>query len=460
MCRENLVEMVGRQIAFALTKRDSLLRSHHHKAASPDNIAIGVIIGRTAEFFDFFVYGIASILVFPSLVFSFEPDPVRALMYSFLVFSVAFLARPIGSFVFMAVDRAYGRGVKLTIALFMPGGSTVSMAFLPSYDQAGAVSLWLLIAFRLGQGFAWGGAWDGLASLLALNAPDGRQGRYAMVPQLGAPLGFALASVLFGYFYTILPEEDFLAWGWRYPFFVAFAINVVALFARLRLVATREFGELLHKNELFAQAMDELIRHHLRDVSIGAFVPLASFALFHLVTIFPLAWISLVRREQIGEMLAMQLVGAAVGTVAIVLSGYAADRWGRRRHLLWSAALTALFSFSATLLIDTGRIGQYSFLLIGFALMGFSFGQASGSIANVFSTRFRYSGSAVTSDIAWLIGAGFAPAVALFLATEFGIAFIGIYLLSGAVCSIAALMIASRVRPISDDRDPATRKDI
>lgn len=131
---------------------------HDDKAVSPDNIAIGVIIGRTAEFFDFFVYGIASILVFPSLVFSFEPDPVRALMYSFLVFSVAFLARPIGSFVFMAVDRAYGRGVKLTIALFLLGGSTVSMAFLPSYDQAGAVSLWLLIAFRLGQGFAWGGA--------------------------------------------------------------------------------------------------------------------------------------------------------------------------------------------------------------------------------------------------------------------------------------------------------------
>mgnify|MGYP001627343836 CR=1 FL=1 len=424
---------------------------HDDKAVSPDNIAIGVIIGRMAEFFDFFVYGIASVLVFPSLVFSFEPDPVRAQMYSFLVFAVAFLARPIGSFVFMGVDRVYGRGVKLTIALFLLGGSTVSMAFLPSYAQAGAISLWLLIAFRLLQGFAWGGAWDGLASLLALNAPEDRRGRYAMVPQLGATLGFALASVLFGYFYTILPEEDFLSWGWRYPFFVAFAINVVALFARLRLVATREFGELLEKNELYAQAMPELFKHHLRDVLIGAFVPLASFALFHLVTIFPLAWISLVRRDQIGEMLAMQVVGAAVGTIAIVLSGYAADRWGRRQHLLWSAVLVALFSFSATLLIDVGRTGQYAFLLVGFALMGFSFGQASGSIANVFTTRFRYSGSAVTSDVAWLIGAGFAPAVALFLATRFGIAYIGIYLLSGAVCSFIALFIAGKVQPIPDE---------
>lgn len=423
---------------------------HDDKAVSPDNIAIGVIIGRMAEFFDFFVYGIASILVFPTLVFSFETDPVRAQMYSFLVFAVAFLARPIGSFVFMGVDRVYGRGVKLTIALFLLGGSTVSMAFLPSYGQAGAISLWLLIAFRLLQGFAWGGAWDGLASLLALNAPEDRRGRYAMVPQLGATIGFALASVLFGYFYTILPEEDFLSWGWRYPFFVAFAINVVALFARLRLVATREFGELLKKNELYAQAMPELFKHHLRDVLIGAFVPLASFALFHLVTIFPLAWISLVRRDQIGEMLAMQVVGAAVGTITIVLSGYAADRWGRRQHLLWSAVLVALFSFSATLLIDIGRTGQYVFLLVGFALMGFSFGQASGSIANVFTTRFRYSGSAVTSDIAWLIGAGFAPAVALFLATRFGIAFIGVYLLSGAVCSFIALFIAGKVSPIPD----------
>ncbi|EKJ95031.1 substrate transporter [Bradyrhizobium lupini HPC(L)] len=419
---------------------------HDDKPLSPDNIAIGVIIGRTAEFFDFFVYGLASILVFPRLVFSFEPNPVKAQLYAFLVFSLAFVARPVGSLVFMSVDRRYGRGVKLTVALFLLGGSTIALAFLPSYETAGTSSLALLMLFRLGQGFAWGGAWDGLASLLALNAAPEVRGRYAMVPQLGAPLGFALASVLFGYFYTTLPHEDFVSWGWRYPFFVAFAINVVALFARLRLVATREFGELLRQKELTAQPVGAVLGRHKKHVLLGAFVPLGSFALFHLVTIFPLAWIALVRGEQTGEMLAMQVVGAAFCTVAIVASGYVADRIGRRGHLMLCAILTALFSLSAPFLIDVGRTGQYSFLLSAFALMGFFFGQASGSIADNFSTRLRYTGSALTSDLAWLIGAGFAPAAAFYLATRFGIAFIGLYLLSGAICSAVALVIAGRSR--------------
>ncbi|MGV1872518.1 MFS transporter [Agrobacterium rosae] len=427
---------------------------HEEKILSPDNIAIGVIIGRSAEFFDFFVYGLASILVFPRLVFSFEPDPVRAQLYSFLVFALAFVARPFGSLAFMLVDRKYGRGVKLTIALFLLGGSTVSLAFLPSYKEAGPASLYLLMLFRIGQGFAWGGAWDGLASLLALTASPTSSGRYAMVPQLGAPLGFALASVLFGYFHAVLSYEDFVAWGWRYPFFVAFAINVVALFARLRLVATSEFGEMLRQSELLAQPVRMVLRRHKTQIILGAFVPLGSFALFHLVTIFPLAWIALTDNEQTGEMLAMQVVGAAIGTLAIIASGHLADRLGRHMHLMLCAILTSAFSLSA-ILLEAGQIGKYFFLLSGFALMGLFFGQASGSIAGTFGKRLRYTGSALTSDLAWLVGAGFAPAVAFYLATRYGIAYIGVYLMSGSLCSVVALMI---VRRSSSQKDPLVLK--
>ena len=240
-------------------------------------LPLGVIIGRTSEFFGFFVYGIASVLVFPRLVFGFVADPLTATFYSFAVFALAFLARPVGSVVFMWVDRTYGRGTKLTIALFLLGGSTASIAFLPGYATVGIWSVLLLSLFRLGQGFALGGVWDGLASLLALNAPANRRGWYAMIPQLGAPLGFALASGLFGYFYVNLSDADFLSWGWRYPFFVAFAVNVVALFARLRLVASKEFGSALDRDELQAAPVLETMRIHGRDVLLGAFVPLASF---------------------------------------------------------------------------------------------------------------------------------------------------------------------------------------
>ena len=217
-------------------ERDAHEASSDHTVA-PGEIAIGVVIGRAAEYFDFFVYGIASVLIFPGVFFPFA-DPLTGTLYAFALFALAFIARPIGSVIFMEIDRRHGRAAKLTIALFLLGGSTMAIGFLPNYHQIGALSIWILAALRFGQGLALGGAWDGLASLLALNAPEKQRGWYAMIPQLGAPVGFMLASALFAFFLGNVSNADFLDWGWRYPFFVAFAINVVALFARLRLVAT------------------------------------------------------------------------------------------------------------------------------------------------------------------------------------------------------------------------------
>lgn len=417
-------------------------RIHDDKPISPGSIALGVIIGRMSEFFDFFVYGLGSVLVFPKLIFPFAPTPVAATLMSFAIFPLAFMARPVGSFVFMWIDRNYGRGTKLTIALFLLGGSTASIAFLPGYDAIGYWAVALLALFRMGQGFALGGAWDGLASLLNLNAPPNRRGWYAMIPQLGAPIGFALASILFGYFVANLSEADFISWGWRYPFFVAFAINVVALFARLRIVASKEFGSALEANELQARPIFEMLSKHAHDVVLGAFVPLASFAMFHLVTIFPLSWVTLYGGQSAAEFLFVQVLGAAVGIVGIILSGLIADRIGRRSQLMIGAVIIAIFSFSAPFLLDAGGKGQDAFIIIGFGILGLSFGQASGAVSSRFGQYYRYTGAALTSDLAWLIGAGFAPLVALGLASSFGIIFIGGYLISGAICTIAALSLS------------------
>jgi len=409
---------------------------------SPGSVAIPVIIGRTSEFFDFFVYGLGSILVFPKLIFSFAPTPVAATLMSFAVFALAFLARPVGSFAFMWIDRNYGRGTKLTVALVILGGSTASIAFLPGYETIGYWAVALLALFRLGQGFALGGAWDGLASLLNLSAPANRRGWYAMIPQLGAPIGFALASVLFAYFVTNLSEEDFLSWGWRYPFFVAFAINVVALFARLRIVASKEFGVAMEAQELQARPIFEMLSKHSTDVVLGAFVPLASFALFHLVTIFPLSWVILNGGQSAAEFLWVQVIGAAIGAVGIVLSGLMADRTGRRTQLMIGAILIAIFSFSAPFLLDAGGKGQDAYILIGFFILGLTFGQSSGAVSSRFAKPYRYTGAALTSDLAWLVGAAFAPLVAFGLATSFGIIFIGGYLISGAICTLAAITLS------------------
>nr|WP_194443469.1 MFS transporter [Pseudoroseomonas aerophila] len=377
-------------------------------------------------------------MVFPHLFFP-DYDPFTGTLYSFAIFSLAFVARPVGSFIFTAIDRRYGRGTKLTIALFLLGGSTCAISFLPGYTRIGAEAVVLLALFRIGQGVALGGAWDGLASLLALNAPERKRGWYAMMPQLGAPLGFLLAGGLFAFLINSLPPGDFLEWGWRYPFFVAFALNVVALFARLRLVATREFANMLNKHELEPVKISELVRNDGLSIVIGAFVPLACFALFHLVTVFPLAWISLNSDRSPANILTTQMLGAVVALGTVVLSGIIADRIGRRRLLAIGAGLIAVFSFAAPLLLAAGRTGETVFLLLGFALLGLSFGQASGAVASRFASRFRYTGSALTSDIAWLVGAGFAPLVVLALSSWWGIGAIGGYLLSGAICTLLAL---------------------
>ncbi|MET0313853.1 MAG: MFS transporter [Hansschlegelia sp.] len=415
-------------------------RTEDHATLAPGEIALAVVIGRSSEFFDFFVYGIASVLVFPRLLFP-HINPLDATLYSFAIFSLAFVARPIGSLIFLTVGRLYGRGVKLTIALFMLGTATASMSFLPGYDQIGYAAAVLLSLLRFIQGLALAGAWDGLASLLSLNAPPGRRGWYAMMPQLGAPVGFLLASGLFCFFVTNLSTQDFLDWGWRYPFFAAFAVNVVALFARLRLVLSDAYSKQLSERDLEPRPVFETLREQGRNVLIGAFAPLASFALFHLVTIFPLSWVTLFTDISAQQFLIIEMTGAVVGVVAIVASGALADWIGRRTLLGTCAVLIAIYSFVAPSLLGSGVDGDTTFILVGFALLGLTFGQSSGALTSNFTSRNRYTGAALTSDLAWLVGAGFAPLIALGLASSFGLPWVGVYLLSGAIATLASLAI-------------------
>ncbi|WP_394788490.1 MFS transporter [Rhodoferax sp.] len=406
----------------------------------PSDIAVGVVIGRTSEYFDFFVYGLASVLVFPSVFFPFEAR-LEGTLYSFIIFSFAFIARPIGSSIFMAIQRRWGRGVKLTTALVLLGASTAGMAFLPGYSSIGFSAIVLLSIFRFVQGIALGGSWDGLPSLLALNAPPTRRGWYAMTGQLGAPIGFMAASGLFLFLHSNLSSADFLDWGWRYPFYVAFAINVVALFARLQLVVTDEFTKLLEDRELEPTGTIELVRSQGYNVFIGAFAALASYALFHLVTVFPLSWITIHSTQPVNDVLEVQIYGGAIGIVGVVASGLIADRIGRRNTLGLLACLIAVFSFFAPMLLGGSPAQQDTFILVGFALLGLSYGQAAGAVTANFAAKFRYTGAALTADVAWLIGAAFAPLVALGLSAHFGLGYVSVYLLSGAICTLAALRV-------------------
>lgn len=418
----------------------SLARAHTDEDVTPGEIAVGVIIGRSSEYFDFFVFGIASVLVFPSLLFPFLSRLDGTLM-AFAIFSLAFVARPVGTAISMAVQRRWGRGTKLTLSLFLLGACTAGMAFLPSYAAVGSKAIAALVILRIGQGLALGGTWDGLPSLLAMSAPKERRGWFAMIGQLGAPVGFVLAAGLFAYLYSSLTVTEFLDWGWRYPFFVAFAINVVALFARLRLVVGQSYAELLQQRELQPVSVAQVMRDEGGNVLLGAFAALASFALFHLATVFPLSWIAMYSEQSLTEVLSVQIVGAFLAAGAIMLSGWLADRVGRRNLLGSMAVLIGLFSFATPWLLGGGSVGNNVFLLVGFVLLGLSYGQASGTVTANFSAQYRYTGAALSADLAWLLGAGFAPLVALGLSAKFGLGAVSLYLLSGALCTLAALRI-------------------
>ncbi len=419
---------------------ESLSHADTHEEASPGDIAVGVIIGRSSEYFDFFVFGLACVLVFPSYLFPFLSRLDGTLM-AFAIFALAFVVRPIGTAISMAVQRRWGRGTKLTIALFLLGASTAGMAFLPSYNNAGQGAIIALIVLRIGQGLALGGTWDGLPSLLAMSAPKERRGWYAMIGQLGAPVGFVIAASLFAYLYSNLSVQEFLDWGWRFPFFVAFAINVVALFARLRLIVGQSYTDLLQQRELAPVGAFELMRNEGRNVLLGAFAALASFALFHMVTVFPLSWISMYSEQSIVHVLGVQIAGAFCAALAIVVSGSLADRVGRRNTLGVMACLIGLFSLVTPWLLSSGTTGNNIFIIVGFILLGLSYGQASGTVTANFSPRFRYTGAALSADLAWLVGAAFAPLVALGLSAKFGLVAVCVYLLSGAVCTLLALRI-------------------
>ncbi|MGV3694462.1 MAG: MFS transporter [Paracoccus marcusii] len=413
----------------------------HH--VSPSDIAVGVIIGRTSEFFDFFVFSIACVLVFPARLFGFL-DPVEGTLASFVLLALAFVARPVGTVIFMAVDRAVGRKGKLTAALLLLGTSTVAMGLVPSYDTLGWWAIAIMALLRIGQGLALGGTWDGLPSLLALSVSREKRGFYAMIPQLGAPIGLAVAALLYAYLLINVSADEFVDWGWRYPFFVAFAINVVALFARLRIVASPEFDDMLNSSELRPSRIRPTLKQDGKSMILGIFMPLASFAMFHMVTIFPLSWVFLYSNDPPEAVLYSLIWGSVAGIVSIVASGYIADKIGRRRLLMLGALAIGAFAVLGPLLLAGGREGATTYIVLGFVLLGLSFGQSSGVIASLFGKKNRYTASALVASLSWMFGAGFAPLTALSMSSVLGLWAAGVYLGSGVICTVIAIQTSRR----------------
>ncbi|MEI4486791.1 MFS transporter [Frigidibacter sp. MR17.14] len=417
------------------------------EAARPVNSASRVLlaslIGTTIEFFDFYVYATAAVLVFPALFFPGE-DPMTALLASFATFSIAFFARPLGAVVFGHFGDRVGRKATLVAALLTMGVSTVVIGLLPTYASIGVAAPLLLALCRFGQGFGLGGEWGGAVLIATENAPPGKKNLFAMFPQLGAPVGLFLSSGTFWILLNFMSNEDLLAWGWRVPFLGSILLIAIGMWVRLSLTETPDFQKAIDHHERVAVPVVELFARHKRSLFLGTFVALATFVLFYIGSAYLLSYNVKVIKMPLVEALEIQLWGAIVFGLFIVVAGKIGDRFGRRTVLIWVTVLIGIFSFALAGLFAAGLGGILTFVTVGMALMGVTYGLIGAALAAPFPTRVRYSGSSLTFNFAGIFGASLAPYIATWLQANYGMAYVGYYLLAAAVITLLCILASGR----------------
>ncbi len=411
---------------------------------SPRTVLFASLIGTTIEFFDFYIYATAAVVVFPQLFFP-ASDPSTATLQSLATFALAFFARPVGSAVFGHYGDRIGRKATLVAALLTMGISTVAIGLLPTYHSAGILAPALLALCRFGQGFGLGGEWGGAILLATENAPPGKQNWYGMFPQLGAPIGFILSASVFLLLGGLLDEAQFLAWGWRVPFLASAALVLVGLYVRLRIAETPAFRRAVEKNERVQLPLAVVFREHGGSLLLGTLAAVSTFVVFYLMTVFALSW----GTSQLGwtrsEFLWAQMAGMLFFGLAIPLSARLADRYDPRSVLAVAAALLALFGFAFAPLLSGGSVVSVVVCLsLGLALMGMTYGPLGAALGALFPTAVRYTGASFAFNFAGILGASLTPYVARWLADNHGLATVGGYLSAAALLSLVALLLLSR----------------
>lgn len=415
-------------------------------SASKRRILFASLIGTTIEFFDFYIYATAAVLVFPALFFPGE-DAMTAMLSSFATFSIAFFARPVGAVVFGHFGDKVGRKATLVAALMTMGLSTVAIGLLPTWHSVGVIAPLLLALCRFGQGLGLGGEWGGAVLLATENAPPGKKAWYGMFPQLGAPIGFILSTLSFIILTAALPNEQFLAWGWRIPFIASSLLVFVGLWVRLRITETPEFKTAIDKAERVETPILTLLARHKFALLTGTLAGMATFVLFYLMTVFALGWGTTAMGYAREQFLPIQLLGVCFFGLFIPLSALAADRWGQGRTLLVTSIAIALFGLVlAPLFGNGGLVGVVAFFIIGFSLMGCTYGPLGAALARPFPTAVRYTGASMTFNLAGILGASLAPFAATWLAGRYGLQAVGAYLAVAAVLTILALLGMNRIK--------------
>ncbi|WP_191060736.1 MFS transporter, partial [Geminicoccus harenae] len=416
-------------------------------ADNPRRVLTASLVGTTIEFFDFYIYATAAVLVFPHLFFP-ASDPTSAILQSFATFSIAFFARPIGAALFGHFGDRIGRKATLVAALMTMGVSTVLIGLLPTYETIGVAAPLLLALCRLGQGLGLGGEWGGAVLLATENAPPGRRTWYGMFPQLGAPIGFLLSAALFLLLTETMTDESFFAWGWRLPFLLSAILVIVGLYVRLRISETPAFRRAIEKQERVAVPVMVVLREQKLNVLIGTVAALATFVLFYLMTVFSLSWGTTALGYTRVEFLIYQMIGVLFFGLTIPVAAWLSDRFGRRLVLGLVTATIGLFGLVLSSLFQPGDpASALLFCILGLALMGMTYGPLGAALADPFPTAVRYTGASLAFNLAGIFGASLAPYIATWLASSYGLSHVGYYLTGSAVLTLIALACIHEDRP-------------
>ena len=427
------------------------MRIDSNGAATPVNtprqVLFASLIGTTIEFFDFYIYATAAVLVFPRLFFP-ASDPASATLASLATFAIAFLARPIGSAVFGHFGDRIGRKTTLVAALLTMGISTVAIGVLPTYASIGVAAPLLLATCRFGQGLGLGGEWGGAVLLAIENAPPGKRAWYGMFPQLGAPVGFFFSGTVFLALSAWLTDEQFFSFGWRIPFLASAVLVIIGLYVRLTITETPVFREVLSRRERVKVPMFVVFREHPGTVLIGVLASLATFVLFYLMTVFALSWGTTALKYSRQTFLLFQLFGVVCFALTIPLAAVLAER-GRRRTLIWVTIAIGVFGLIMAPLLTSGPIGALLTMAVGLSLMGMTYGPLGTVLSELFPASVRYTGSSLTFNLAGIFGASLAPYIATWLAKTYGLQYVGYYLSLAALLTLLGLFASQETK----DRD-------
>jgi metabolite-proton symporter len=411
---------------------------------SPGQVLFASLIGTAIEFFDFYIYATAAVLVFPRLFFP-ASDPASATLASLATFAIAFVARPIGSALFGHFGDRVGRKTTLVAALLTMGVSTVLIGVLPTYNTIGVAAPLLLAICRFGQGLGLGGEWGGAVLLAVENAPPGKRAWYGMFPQLGAPVGFVFSGSVFLALSAWLTNEQFFAFGWRIPFLSSAVLVLVGLYVRLTIAETPVFRDAVHRHEPVKLPMLVVFRDHSGTLLKGILVCLTAFVLFYLMTVFALSWGTSALGFSREKFLVIQLFGILFFAATIPISAVLAER-GRRRMLMGVNVAIGAFGLVLAPIFAAGTAGAVVMMVIGMCLIGLVYGPLGTVLSELFPTPVRYSGSSLTFNLAGIFGASLAPYIATYLAKTYGLQYVGYYLTAASVLSFVGLLVTRETR--------------